>query len=155
MYQSLGKNFTQAQGLLQRVMRENAAAVLPGAQTRKRPDPPRNLISQPGPSSAFITWNAPSNLRAVAGYRVYRDNENNFLLAITDPTTRSVTVQMPASSSTFVYVSAVSGSGRESVKLQVMATSGAAAAASPVLPPGYQAEPTGGSQTRPPTIKTL
>lgn len=155
IYQTLPDDFIQARPLLQRVMQETAAAVLPSAQTKKRPDPPRSLISQAGPSQAFVTWNAPAKANGVSGYRIYRDNESNFIGSTNDATTRSATVQMPASSQTFVYVSSVTDSGRESIKVQVLATSGAAGAASPVQPPGYSLEPTGGLALRKPNVKLL
>jgi len=155
LYQSLPQSYEEAIPLLQRVMQENASAVLPMVSTRKRPDPPRSLIAQQGSLETLITWNAPQKDSDVAGWKVYKDNESNLVATITDPMTRQYTAKLPASTKTYFYVSSINAAGRESIKVQVLGqsntdqmvtsgTGGGTSGSSSSPPPGYPDEPSGG-----------
>jgi hypothetical protein len=159
MFQSLPNDFAGAKPILERVMRETAVAVTPLISTRKRPDPPRSLISQPGSLEATITWNAPAKATDIALWRIYRDNENNLVDSIPDPNARQYRPKLPASTPTAFYVSSVNSAGRESIKVQIIATAntdqavvtgttGATSGTSAPPPPGYNQEPTGGGGSR-------
>lgn len=155
MYHTLPPTYEQAAPIIQRAMREGASSVLPLVRNSKRPDPPRNLISQAGSLQALITWNSPVKSDDIAGWKIYKDNEGNLFTSIMDPDAHQVSVPLPANTSTFVYVSSMNAAGRESIKVQVMATSntdqivssgtsGGTSGSTPKLPPGYSYEPTGG-----------
>src|SRR5579883_1187670 len=107
IYQALPSTYEAAQPLLQRALQETAASVLPLVSSRRRPDPPRNLISQPGSLEALITWNAPIKFNEVAGWRIYRDNEGNLVDTILDPNSRQYRPKLPANTATAFYVSAI------------------------------------------------
>lgn len=125
--------------------------------TRRRPQPPRNLISQPASLGALITWNAPVKSVGIAGWRIYKDNENNLLEEIRDPSRRQAQVRINASSAQAFYVSSFTLQGAESPKMQVIASPslgeflvafndpGAVNPKIPNDPPEWASEPTGGT----------
>ena len=155
MYASLPSDYSTAKPILERFLQENAGAVLQLTGGRRRPDPPRSLISQPGSLEALITWNGPQRASDVISWRVYRDDETNLLASITDVNTRKIIVKLPANTPTGIYVSSVSASGKESIKVPIIATAntdqyvttgtggGTGGTTSPP-PPGYGGEPSGG-----------
>ena len=145
MYQSLPPTYDAALPLLDRTMQETAQVLLQTVGSQARPDPPRSLISQPGPLNALITWNAPQNTTNIAGWRIYQNDETNLVLSIMDVNVRQYSPTLAAGVGTAFYVSSVNQLGVESIKVQVIAVAGAAGSSSAGLPPGYGGEPSGGT----------
>lgn len=159
MYQSLPQDYASAVPILERVMQEQASATLGVVGSRKRPDPPRSLIAQPGSLEALITWNGPQKMGDISAWRIYRDTENNLVDTITDVSTRQYKPKLPASTPTAFYISAANPSGIESVKVQIIVTAnadqfvvagtgGGTGGTTPTVPPGYGKEPSGGGGRR-------
>jgi len=159
MYQSLPGTYEGARPIIQRVFRETSATITPLASRRKRPDPPRSIIPQPGSLEALLTWNAPQKANDIVGWRIYKDNEGNLIDSILDPAARQYRPKLPANTPTAFYISSINGRGRESIKVQVIATANtdqavvsgttgatSGSSASPVA--GYGNEPTGGGAGR-------
>lgn len=155
MYSSLPGSYSAAKPILERILQENAGAVIQVIGGRKRPDPPRSLIAQAGSLEALITWNSPQKDSDIVGWRVYKDNESNLLQAITDAVTRKIVVKLPSNTPTGIYVSSVNARGKESIKVFCLATAntdqyvvtgtgGATGGSSASPPPGYTDEPSGG-----------
>lgn len=155
IYRHLPADFAQARPILQRMLKVNALTVAPLASIRKRPDPPRSLISQAGSLEALITWNAPQKSDDIAGWRIYRDNEGNLVDAIFDVNSRQYRPKLPANTPTAFYIASINNGGRESIKVQVIAqantdqfvtsgTGGGTGGSSSSTPPGYAQEPSGG-----------
>lgn len=107
------------------------------------PAPPRDVIVQPGPRGVFIVWGLPpGNTSNIAGWRIYRGDENTLLDKIPDRGTRNYLVPASAGSSppsTNIFVSSVNALGVESSKVQVQgkATTEAGAPSLPSVPAGY------------------
>lgn len=144
LYQNLPPVLTSAsQQSQQRSVAANLRATI---GTVVRPQPPRNLIAQPGPQSALVTWNSPTAAKGQLGivaWRVYVGNESKFLVQVAEPT-RRVTVPLTDTTETMVYVSGVTQQGTESPKIALRITAGASTDPVPALPPRYELEPTGG-----------
>lgn len=128
--------------LQKRTLRSQAQDMVRIRGTGKRPDPPRDLQSQSGNGKALLTWKPPFNKVDVAGYRVYRPDENTLVMNIKDA---GVTLAEIASSSGATptvqpfFVSCVNPLGLESVKVQVIgsATANASATPDPAPPSDY------------------
>lgn len=157
MYQSLPRTYEEALPILERMNQENSNTVLSLAGSRKRPDPPRSLIAQPGSLEALITWNGPQKMGDISGWRIYRDTEKNLIDTILDVNSRQYKPKLPANTPIAFYVSAINPLGIESIKVQIIAkaltdqyvvagTSGGSSGTSPGIPPGYGDEPSGGSR---------
>ena len=145
--------------IMQRFLAENAAVSSNLYAGRRRPQPPRSLIAQPGSLQTLITWNSPQSTQGVLGYNIYKNNETNRVMNITDPGTTQATIPLPALTPTGFWISSYNAQ-QESVKTQVIAsansdelvasgTSGGTGGTSPGLPPGYPSEPTGGGRVNP------
>lgn len=113
------------------------------------PDPPRNLQAQAGNSKVMLTWTRPKS--KVSGYRVYRDTENNLVLAVQDSGATLAEIPSSAGASptvTSFFVSAVNAFGNESTKAQVVSSAKTfATAPSDPLPPPDTPPPSGGGGT--------
>lgn len=155
MYQTLPPTYEGAIPILDRVMQETASVMLQTIGSRKRPDPPRSLIAQPGSLEALITWNGPQKMGDIAGWRVYRDTEKVLVDSLPDANTRQYRPKLPAATPTAFYVSSVNPLGVESIKVQIIVTAnsdqfvasgtaGGTGGSSASTPPGYTDEPTGG-----------
>lgn len=126
---------------------------------RLRPMAPRGLRTAAGSLEAMIFWNTPADMRGVAGFRIYRDNESNLVYETKDPSTRQATIRLPGASSAMCFVCSVSEIGRESPKISITVrsntdkllqtgNSGETSGSSPVSPPEWPNEPSGGSYRR-------
>lgn len=122
---------------------------------RLRPKAPRGPRASAGSMEATIFWNSPADRRGVAGFRVYRDNENNLVFETKDPNTRQATIKLPGNSAAMCFVSCVSELGRESPKIPVVVqsntdkyvlsgTGGETGGAAASTPPEWPQEPSGG-----------
>jgi hypothetical protein len=117
--------------------------------TRTPPSPPRDLVAQSGPRGIYLTWKNPQVFDDIAGWRVYKDDENTLYHAVLDRGTRQVFIETTAGSTppnVNLFVSSVNSFGAESVKVQVQgkATTEAGAPTMPSVPPGYTSEGSGG-----------
>lgn len=166
MYQDLPNSLGAAKPVLQRVLQENAGTVLQVAGSRKRPDPPRSLVAQPGSLEVLLTWNAPYRSGDISGWRIYKDSESNLIDSIPDPNVRQARIKVPANTATAFYISSINASGRESIKVQIIAkantdqlvttgSTGATTGTTPSLPPGYSKEPSGGGSSSGQQKRTL
>lgn len=107
------------------------------------PAPPRDVIVQSGPRGVFIVWALPpGDATTIAGWRIYRGDENTLLDKIPDRGTRNYLV--PATSGSTpptvnIFVSSVNPLGVESAKVQAQgkATAESGAPSLPTPPPGY------------------
>lgn len=121
--------------------------------SRRRPDPPRNVIAQQGSLECLLTWNVPQRSQGIAGWNVYKDN----VLAeeIHSPSVRTAKIKLPASTSALFEVSAANSLGVESIRVPVIGssnsdkyvvngTTGETGGSSPPPPPGWPSEPSGG-----------
>lgn len=122
---------------------------------RARPMIPRQVRATAGSLETLITWNGPEDMRGVAGFRIYKDNENNLVEEIRDPLRRQTKVKLPGNGAAMVYVSAFTTLNRESPKIAVRATTntdqlvvtgsgGATGGSEGAQPPGWTDEPSGG-----------
>lgn len=106
--------------------------------TGNKPLPPRDLYVQPGPRGILLNWRIPAKSPIdIAGYRVYKDNENSLFAEIKDPTTVQAFVESTAGASpptTNLFVSTINQLGVESAKVQIQGVATAEASA-PVMPP--------------------
>jgi hypothetical protein len=121
--------------------------------TGQAPQPPRDLICQPGPRGILLTWNLPSGFNTdIQRWRVYRGDENTLYAEIADRGTRQCFVEATAGSSpplVNLFVSSINTFGRESAKVQVqgVAATEAGAPTMPNAPPGYSSGGSGGGDT--------
>ena len=130
---------------------------------RRRPDPPRSLISQSGTQKAVLTWSGPVNMRGVDGWRVFVDSDTQLFATIYDPTTKKIEIPVTASGSRFAAVSSFSKVGKNTIiesaripivvtantdKFVVTGTGGETSGVSPSAPPEYADEPQGGRGDR-------
>src|SRR6266550_2856151 len=122
--------------------------------TRRRPEPPRSLVSQPASLGAVLTWNAPVKTKGVVGFRIYKDTETNLLEEVRDPARRQFRVVLPANTKANYYVSTFTSQNAESPKIPVLvssntdqlATAGSGTNGSqPSPPPSWGSEPSGGN----------
>ena len=122
---------------------------------RGRPMIPRQVRATAGSLETLITWNGPEDMRGVAGFRIYKDNENNLVEEVRDPARRQTKVKLPGNGAAMIYVSAFSTLNRESPKvvvrgttntdqLVVTGTGGATGGSEGAQPPGWTEEPGGG-----------
>lgn len=157
MFQPLPGSYEEALPILQRMNFENSNTTLLLAGSRRRPDPPRSLISQGASLEGLITWNAPQKFADITGWRIYRDNENNLIDTLLDPSARQYRPKLPAAKTTAFYVSSINALQIESIKVQtfvtansdqfvVSGTGGGTGGSAASTPPGYDNEPTGGLQ---------
>lgn len=117
--------------------------------TNKQPAAPVNLQAQPGPRGIFLTWTLPALSTDIAGWRVYKGDENTLYHSTQDRGTRQVFVESTAGDAPptiNLFVSSINNLGVESLKVQ---TQGAAATETgapvmPGVPPGYNQTAGGG-----------
>jgi hypothetical protein len=111
--------------------------------TGLKPAKPRDLFSQAGPRGVLLNWRAPADVREVAGYRIYKDDEQSLFAEIRDPSTTQHFVEATAGSSppiTNFFISTISKLGNESsrVQIQAQAITEAGAPSMPTTPVTYQ-----------------
>lgn len=116
------------------------------------PNPPRDVYVQAGPRGLFITWKLPEvGSEFIAGWRVYKDNENNLYDEIKDRANRQKFIETTSGTTppvVNVFVSSINSLGnRESQKVQAQgsATAETGAPSMPSTPPGYADESSGGA----------
>lgn len=113
-------------------LRADAASQVRVSGTGKRPSPPRDLKIQSGARKVIVTWSKPVNDNDVAGWRIYKDTEAFLYDAIKDAGTRILEVSANGGATpptVNVFVSSVSPSGTESVKVQIQGSATAEAGA--------------------------
>lgn len=130
---------------------------------RRPPAPPRSLIVQPGTQKAVLTWAGPVDMRGVDGWRVFVDSDKQLFATIYDPATKKIEIPVTAGGSRFAAVSSFTKIGRTTIiesariptvvtansdKFVVTGTGGETAGTSPVAPPEYADEPSGGLRNK-------
>ena len=90
---------------------------------RGRPQPPQSVEGRGGSLEVVIFWTAPANQEGIAGWRVFKDNENNMVWQSMDPNIRQTTIKVPGNSSAMFYVCSVTELQRESPKIPVYVAS--------------------------------
>jgi hypothetical protein len=123
--------------------------------TSKPPRPPRDVTAQAGSRGALLTWKLPEDGGPdVTGYRVYKNNEDTLYEEVQDRGRRQEFVELSAGTPTStkypLFVSCLNAAGRESQKVQVIASASpeTGAPALPDPPPGYGDEGSGGGDRR-------
>lgn len=121
--------------------------------TKQVPSPPRDLQVQAGPRGALLTWKLPVNNSDIAGYRIYKGDENTLYEESHDRGRRQEFVELTAGATppiTNLFVSCLNAAGAESAKIQIKAQASAEAGAPtlPSTPPGYNDEGAGGGDQR-------
>lgn len=120
--------------------------------TDRPPSPPRDIQTQPGPRVILVTWKLPTVSQDIAGWRVYKDDENTLFHEFHDRGTKQCVVEVSAGATpptVNVFVSSVNALGVESVKVQAQGSASVEAGAPtmPGVPPGYNNENAGGGST--------
>lgn len=111
--------------------------------TRKIPDAPRDVFLQSGPRGILVNWRGPQVGDDVAGWRLYKDDENSLFAEIHEPATTQHFIEASAGATppvTNIFVSSINKLGVESVirvQAQGAATAEAAAPTMPSTPPTY------------------
>lgn len=108
------------------VAKAQALDMLRTRGTGNRPLPPRDLFLQPGPRGVLLNWRAPAKGTIdIAGYRIYKDDENGLFAEIRDPGTLQHYIETTAGSTppvTNLFVSTVNKLGVESPKVNIQGT---------------------------------
>jgi len=120
--------------------------------SERRPQPPRGLIVQCGSRGFLVSWSLPEIFKDVTGWRVYRDTESSLYKEISDRGNRQCFIESTGGGTptkVAVFVSSINAYGRESRKVQVIASAateaGVTAPPNPGSPPGYTSERSGGA----------
>jgi hypothetical protein len=125
--------------------------------SRRRVQPPRNVIAQIGSLKATVTWSAPADDCGIVGYKVYLGNDTTLYATIRDTSTRKIEIPLSANTSKFCAVSAFGAMVDESESIRVpfiiqsntdqfvvTGTGGGTGGTSPPDPPDWPSEPDGG-----------
>ncbi len=135
-----GVNMTAQQKF---IARTQAADMTRTRGTSTAPQPPREVMLQPGPRGILAVWSLPAGFNSdIVRWRVYKNDENTLFTEIADRGTRQCFVDATAGSSppvTNIFVSSINNLGVESTKVQAQGTAAteAGAPAMPTVPPGY------------------
>lgn len=126
------------------VVKAQAADIVRSRGTGRTPGVPRDISLQSGPRGILVNWRGPDGFRDdIAGYRIYKGDENTLYAEITDPNTTQHFIETTAGSSpvvTNIMVSSINKLGVESPKtipMQSQASVEAGAPAMPNTPPTY------------------
>lgn len=135
------------------VARSQASDMVRTRGTARIPNPPRDIIPQPGPRGVLLSWSLPSGFADdITGWRVYKDDENTLYVELHDRGSRQHFIETTAGSippvSNF-FVSSINALGQESAKVQVQSAAAVEAGAPPMpgSPPGYTQGNAGGGNT--------
>lgn len=120
------------------IARAQAADMTRTRSTAQMPQPPRNLILQPGPRGILLSWDLPAGFNTdIQRWRIYKDNEFNLYAEVADRGIRQYFVETTAGSTppvTNIFVSSMNPLGYESPKVQAQGQA-AVEAGAPALPP--------------------
>jgi hypothetical protein len=139
--------------LQKQAMKAQTADLTRTRGTGQPPQPPRDIICQPGPRGMLVTWNLPSGFSDdIQRWRVYKDDENTLYHEVTDRGTRQMFVETTAGTNpvvTNVFVSSLNALGIESKKTQGQGQAAAETGAPvmPPVPPGFNSGFYGGGST--------
>src|SRR5215470_1948868 len=79
--------------------------------TGNKPLPPRDLLVQPGPRGILLNWRIPAKAHIdIAGYRIYKDDENKLFAEVKDPNTTQHYIEATSGTTppvTNLFVSAI------------------------------------------------
>src|SRR5262249_52711313 len=109
----------------------------------KKPVAPRDVFVQSGPRGILVNWRMGAGFTAdIAGWRLYKDDENSHFADILDPNTQQHFIESTAGSTppvTNIFVSSINQLGFESAKVQAQSTATVEAGAPtmPGTPPTY------------------
>jgi hypothetical protein len=79
--------------------------------TARRPKPPRGLIFQAGSRGGSLIWSLPSLNEDIAGYRIYKETENNLYEEIKDRGRRQEYIELSAAAVNPIAITAISRTG--------------------------------------------
>jgi hypothetical protein len=117
--------------------RSQASDMTRARGTVRVPVPPRDIFLQPGPRGVLLNWRAGAGFTDdIAGYRIYKDDEQSLFCEIKDPSTTQHFVESSAGSTppvTNFFVSSINKLGQESPLVQVQSQSKVEAGA-PTMP---------------------
>lgn len=126
------------------VAKAQAADMVRSRGTGQKPSPPRDVFLQSGPRGLLVNWRLPAGLNSdVAGFRIYKDNENALFAEIRDPNTTQHFIEATAGTTpptTNIFVSSINKLNVESATIQAQgaALTEAGAPTMPSTPPTYQ-----------------
>lgn len=135
-----GMGMTSNEKLNARVL---ASTLILTRGTTRVPKPPRDLFTQSGPRGILLNWRFPEGYSAdIAGWRVYKGDENSLFAEIREPLTTQWFVESTAGSSpptVLLFVSSFNKLGVESPKINVtgIAQVEAGAPTTPATPAAY------------------
>lgn len=110
--------------------------------TPRIPDPPRDVIAQPGSRGVLLAWGLPAVFFDIVGWRIYKGDENTLYHELRDRGTRQMFVEATAGTTppnNNFFISSMNAFGKESQKVQIQgkATAETGAPSMPGAPPGY------------------
>lgn len=120
--------------------------------TGQKPQMPRDVFVQPGPRGVLINWRVAAGFTEdIAGFRIYKDNEQSLFAEIRDPNTTQHFIEATAGATppvTNFFISSFNKLGIESplVQVQSAAITEAGAPTMPSTPPTYQNPPSLGQR---------
>lgn len=129
-----------------------AANAVASLGTEVAPEPPRNIIAQPGSRKAVVTWLQPQRSADVTGYRIYKDNEGSIVATVESGDALRYEVPLSSGSTapvTNIFISSVNAGGKESARIQVQC-----AAIVEVAAPSDPAPPSGPLRIRRSNLKS-
>ncbi len=136
-----GVNMSPQQKTLARIQAKDMTITRGTAQ---KPGMPRDVFVQPGPRGVLLNWRPPAGFTAdIAGWRIYKDNEQSLFAEIHEPGTTQHFIDATAGTTppvTNFFVSSINKLGVESPLVQVQSTAlvEASAPVMPSTPPTYQ-----------------
>lgn len=105
------------------VARAQARDMVIARGTGQKPKPPRDLFLQSGPRGVLVNWRpAAGFIDDIAGWRVYKDDEQSLFAEIKDPNTTQHFIETTAGSTppvTNIFVSSFNKLGAESPLVQI------------------------------------
>ena len=107
---------------LQRFLQENLGNVGNITANRRRPQPPRGLLTSVSSGRVTLTWNGPQNMAGVIGYHLYQNNETNRIQSINNPETLQAIVSSLAAATTYAFYISCFAELFESIKIKAVAT---------------------------------
>lgn len=135
-----GTNMTNQQ---RQVARSQAQDMVIARGTGRPPIAPRDVFVQSGPRGILVNWRLGAGYTAdIAGFRIYKDDENSHFADILDPNTKQHFIEATSGSTppvTNIFVSAINSLGVESPKVQAQsqALTEAGAPSMPSTPSTY------------------
>ena len=134
------------------IERQQAIELIRLRGTAKRPQSPRDVVFQSGSRGGLLVWKLPAFSDDIAGWRIYKDDDQNLHAVINDRGVRQMKIDLSSGATppvSPIWVCSINAAGVESPKVQVLGVAQAEAGAppDPNPPTGYTGEGGGGGNT--------